>query len=194
MNTVHPLVLVTGSSDGIGLETARQLARHGADVIIHGRSQDRVVAAQAAVAEFCGRPLPAPVLGDLSSIAGTHEGTDPQRFRQFIEQVTTRADLLFVIYPSLQMYFARLWEKSTDRSAFWTCILQLASKPQSSPTLQVPAMVVAAQSAVTFEDFRPLHLALQREESRGAHFRSDFPSTNDVHWKKSICFSNNDKH
>ncbi|MDP3012681.1 MAG: L-aspartate oxidase [Candidatus Subteraquimicrobiales bacterium] len=28
--------------------------------------------------------------------------------------------------------------------------------------------------------------ALMREESRGAHFRSDFPSTDDLHWKKHI--------
>ena len=26
--------------------------------------------------------------------------------------------------------------------------------------------------------------ALRREESRGAHFRTDFPSRDDLHWKK----------
>ena len=35
------LVLVTGSSDGIGKETARQLAAAGAEVIVHGRSKAR---------------------------------------------------------------------------------------------------------------------------------------------------------
>jgi L-aspartate oxidase len=33
-----------------------------------------------------------------------------------------------------------------------------------------------------------IQAALQREESRGAHFRSDFPQTDDVRWKRSICF------
>ena len=37
MQSSNPLILITGSSDGIGLETARQLARHGAEVILHGR-------------------------------------------------------------------------------------------------------------------------------------------------------------
>ena len=32
--------------------------------------------------------------------------------------------------------------------------------------------------------------AILRRESRGAHFRSDFPETNDE-WKKSIVFNNN---
>src|SRR5216684_4998576 len=36
-----PLVLVTGSSDGIGKETARQLLAAGAEVIVHGRTQAR---------------------------------------------------------------------------------------------------------------------------------------------------------
>src|SRR2546426_4421700 len=36
-----PLVLVTGSSDGIGKETARQLLAEGAEVIVHGRTQLR---------------------------------------------------------------------------------------------------------------------------------------------------------
>lgn len=38
-------VLVTGSSDGIGKETARQLAAGGADVIVHGRSEERAAEA-----------------------------------------------------------------------------------------------------------------------------------------------------
>jgi L-aspartate oxidase len=29
--------------------------------------------------------------------------------------------------------------------------------------------------------------ALRREESRGAHFRTDFPSRDDLHWKKRIA-------
>lgn len=70
MISVRPSILVTGSSDGIGLETAKQLARHGADVIVHGRSADRVRAAQKAVEAASGRPQPAPVIGDLSSLAG----------------------------------------------------------------------------------------------------------------------------
>ncbi len=102
MNNVHPLVLVTGSSDGIGLETARQLARHGANVIIHGRRHDRVVAAQVAVAEFCGRPLPAPIIGDLSSIAGA---------TQLAADLASRA-----LYPSVLVNNAGVFCNQPTRS------------------------------------------------------------------------------
>jgi len=30
--------------------------------------------------------------------------------------------------------------------------------------------------------------ALQREESRGAHYREDFPDRDDVNWKKHIIY------
>jgi NAD(P)-dependent dehydrogenase (short-subunit alcohol dehydrogenase family) len=33
----QPLVLVTGATDGIGRETARELTRRGAMVLVHGR-------------------------------------------------------------------------------------------------------------------------------------------------------------
>ena len=38
-------ILVTGSTDGIGKETARQLAAGGAHVIVHGRSEERAASA-----------------------------------------------------------------------------------------------------------------------------------------------------
>src|SRR5438105_3466422 len=35
------MILVTGSTDGIGRETARRLAQGGAELIVHGRSRAR---------------------------------------------------------------------------------------------------------------------------------------------------------
>src|SRR5216684_5585905 len=43
-------ILVTGSSDGIGKEAALQLAREGAQVIVHGRTKQRAADAARGVA------------------------------------------------------------------------------------------------------------------------------------------------
>lgn len=38
-----------------------------------------------------------------------------------------------------------------------------------------------------------VHAALAREESRGGHFRTDYPSTNDTEWKKHIILAREEK-
>jgi NAD(P)-dependent dehydrogenase (short-subunit alcohol dehydrogenase family) len=58
-------IFVTGSSDGIGLETARQLVRAGHRVVLHARDDTRAKDAAAAVPEASGVAV-----GDLSLLAG----------------------------------------------------------------------------------------------------------------------------
>jgi NAD(P)-dependent dehydrogenase (short-subunit alcohol dehydrogenase family) len=48
----RPTVLVTGSTDGIGVTTANNMAAKGYNVLIHGRSQQRVEAASKTVRSF----------------------------------------------------------------------------------------------------------------------------------------------
>ena len=57
-------VLVTGSTDGIGLRTAQVLAEQGNDVIVHGRSAARVDAAVASI----GSQAVAGIVADLSDL------------------------------------------------------------------------------------------------------------------------------
>jgi len=63
------VVLVTGSTDGIGRETALELARLGARVIIHGRNPARVATAHQALRDASEVEPPAPVVADFSSLA-----------------------------------------------------------------------------------------------------------------------------
>ena len=66
--SADPLILVTGSTDGIGRETARELTRKGARVLVHGRDLERARATVAELRGLGGSP-PEPVIADLSSLA-----------------------------------------------------------------------------------------------------------------------------
>lgn len=63
------VVLVTGATDGIGKETALELARLGARVIIHGRSETRVAAAYEELQSVSEAPPPLPVIADFASLS-----------------------------------------------------------------------------------------------------------------------------
>lgn len=70
------VVLVTGSTDGIGRATARALAAAGAKVILHGRSKPKVDAALAKLAEELPGAELEGVSFDLSSLAGVRNGAE----------------------------------------------------------------------------------------------------------------------
>jgi NAD(P)-dependent dehydrogenase (short-subunit alcohol dehydrogenase family) len=61
-----PTILVTGATDGIGRQTALELARKGAHVLVHGRTEKK---ARAAVDALHKAGSVEPVFGDLSSLA-----------------------------------------------------------------------------------------------------------------------------
>jgi NAD(P)-dependent dehydrogenase (short-subunit alcohol dehydrogenase family) len=63
------IVLVTGASDGIGQQTAIDLARLGASVLVHGRNRERAQSAVEAVRAASGSDRVEPVAADLSSLA-----------------------------------------------------------------------------------------------------------------------------
>jgi NAD(P)-dependent dehydrogenase (short-subunit alcohol dehydrogenase family) len=68
MTTTKPVILITGATDGIGLGTARELARSGATVLVHGRDPDRVAAVAKDIAEISPNSRIEPYLADFSSL------------------------------------------------------------------------------------------------------------------------------
>lgn len=47
-------ILITGATDGIGFGTARELARHGASLLLHGRSADKLAHVHGALSGLTG--------------------------------------------------------------------------------------------------------------------------------------------
>lgn len=62
------IVLVTGSTDGLGKSTAHALARQGATVLLHGRDQQRLAATQQEIREATGNAKIETYLADFASI------------------------------------------------------------------------------------------------------------------------------
>jgi len=62
-------ILVTGSTDGIGKQTALELARMGANVIIHGRDPQRLQATREELIRISGNNNIDSLLADFSSLA-----------------------------------------------------------------------------------------------------------------------------
>ncbi|MGW5648837.1 SDR family NAD(P)-dependent oxidoreductase [Saccharopolyspora sp. NPDC003752] len=81
-------VLVTGSTGGIGKETARGLARLGADVILVGRDADRAEAAVAELRRDTGNPGVEALIADV---------TRQDDLRRLAEQVRARDGGLHVL-------------------------------------------------------------------------------------------------
>ena len=84
----NKIVLITGSTDGIGKETALQLAQRGATVIVHGRSVDRCQAACDDIRRATGNSNVDFVVADLSS---------QRQVRRMAAEIQERTDRLHVL-------------------------------------------------------------------------------------------------
>ncbi len=62
----QPLILVTGSTDGIGKATATELAAEGAEVILHGRDEKKGKRVQQELAQKAGTDRPDLIIADYS--------------------------------------------------------------------------------------------------------------------------------
>lgn len=92
-----PSILVTGSTSGIGRETARQLARMGEHVIVHGRDARRLREASDQIRRETGGAVDT-VLADFRSLA---------QVRQLAADVADRFGRLDVLINNAGVYMMR---------------------------------------------------------------------------------------
>ena len=88
--------LITGASDGIGLVTARELARAGMRVVMTGRNQQKTAAAAELVREQTGSADVDYLLADLSS---------QREVRRLAQEFRARSDRLDVLVNNAGAFF-----------------------------------------------------------------------------------------
>jgi len=82
------IILITGSTDGIGKEAARALAKQGHSVIIHGRNQDKVQTVCREIRSETGNDRVDAIVADLLSL------TDVKRMSEEFKRKYERLDVL----------------------------------------------------------------------------------------------------
>lgn len=87
--------LITGATDGIGFETARQLLAAGMHVLVHGRSEAKAARQAKALASRVSVGKTTPVWGDLSHM---------REVAALAEQVRTIAPVLDVLINNAGIY------------------------------------------------------------------------------------------
>lgn len=81
-------ILITGATDGIGFGTARELARRGATLLLHGRSADKLEHAHAAISG---------ITGDLHIETYRHDFADLDEVRALADAIAERHDAIDVL-------------------------------------------------------------------------------------------------
>jgi NAD(P)-dependent dehydrogenase (short-subunit alcohol dehydrogenase family) len=92
--TAGSVILVTGSTDGIGKETARVLAERGARVIIHGKNEDKTYRVRDEIASIAKVP-PESVVADFRVL---------DEVQRMGEEVATRFPSLRVLVNNAGVY------------------------------------------------------------------------------------------
>lgn len=96
MNLIkNQTILITGSTDGIGKQTALELVKKEANVIIHGRNEERAKEVVKELKDHTGNPDLDYVVADLSSF---------EEIRKISEQLNNRYDKLDVLINNAGVY------------------------------------------------------------------------------------------
>jgi NAD(P)-dependent dehydrogenase (short-subunit alcohol dehydrogenase family) len=120
-----PTALITGSTDGIGLETARQLLARGWRILVHGRDRDRAGSGLDALAG-AGDGTASAVWGDLASMPAVLD------LAEQVRRAAPDLDVLMLnagVYESKRSLTADGFERTLAINHFAHLLLGLSLRP-----------------------------------------------------------------
>lgn len=152
-------VLITGATDGIGKRTALELAKLGAEVILHGRNRQRGNEALEMVYKETGNSLLSYVHADLSSLS---------RITTLVKEVSRRVKKLDVLVNNAGIFsrehnFTNDGIESTfavNHLAHFSLSLQLLpliSKAEQGRVVTVSSVAHASSPKIDFSDIRDIN-------------------------------------
>jgi retinol dehydrogenase 14 len=100
------MILITGATDGIGLETARQLAVQGQALVLHGRTEDKAQRARNELLRSAPQATLLTVHADLADLAAVARMAD---------ELNDRLDVLDVLINNAGVY---LTERRLSKDGF----------------------------------------------------------------------------
>ncbi len=141
------IILITGSTDGIGRQTAFELAGMGASVIVHGRDPERTKNVATEIKETTGNPSVDFFVADFSSLG---------EVRKFSGQLHEKYDRLDVLINNAGVYMK---QKELSKEGFEMTfavnhlshfllthlLLDLIKKPAHSRIINVASMAHAQE-------------------------------------------------
>jgi NAD(P)-dependent dehydrogenase (short-subunit alcohol dehydrogenase family) len=149
---MNKTILLTGATDGIGLETAKMLLAQGHTVLLHGRNQDKLNNVQSALNEQYPQASTVTYVADLSDMAQVH--TLAQSVLSDLQQAGKVLDVLINNAGVYKLADITTKEGLDARFAVNTIAPYLLTK-LLLPVMNVQSRVVnvssAAQSSVNFE-------------------------------------------
>jgi len=180
---VHKTILITGSTDGIGLETAKMLYSQGHNVLLHGRNPRKLEAAEKTLSGLPGNGRVESHLADLSRM------TDVEALAQAISQSHDRLDVLINNAGILRASDTLTDDGFDIRFAvntFAPCLLTRRLLPLLGPAARVVNLSSAAQSPV---DLQALAGRIRIPDELNAYAQSKLALTM---WSRTMAQSQKD--